>query len=164
MSDKNKCDKCGRDATMHVTEILQGQKIEKHLCQQCAGEEGIALKSQLPLSQILEELVLQTAAGKELAELRCESCGISFAEFRQKGLLGCPADYTAFENVLVPLVERAHEGASQHVGKAPSNAGVEERRLNELLRLRAELKAAVSDEQYERAVRLRDRIKELEEA
>jgi len=161
---KLKCDNCQAEATVHLTEIVNGQKIEKHLCEQCAASEGITIKSQVPLTQLLEELALQTAGGKELAQLRCDVCGISFLEFRQQGLLGCPHDYVAFEEVLVPLLERAHEGASQHVGKVPVSAPAEERRQSELLRLRGQLKEAVSQEDYERAAQLRDRIRELEKS
>ena len=156
------CEKCDREATVHLTEIADGQKVERHLCEECAAAEGITIKAQLPISQLLEELVLQSAAGKELSELRCDVCGITFLEFRQNGLLGCPNDYQAFENVLIPLLERAHEGASVHAGKVPSNAADKERRQNELLQLRGRLKEAVAGEDYELAAQIRDRIKELE--
>ena len=159
---KFKCEKCGREAKVHLTEIVNGQKIEKHLCEECAVSEGVTIKAQLPISEILEELVLQSAAGKELSELKCDVCGISFMEFRQGGLLGCPNDYVAFENVLARLLERAHEGGSYHVGKVPAGAAENERKQAELLRLRGQLKEAVTHEQYERAAELRDRIKELE--
>ena len=159
---KFRCEKCDREATVHLTEIADGQKVERHLCEECAAAEGITIKAQLPISQLLEELVLQSAAGKELSELRCDVCGITFLEFRQNGLLGCPNDYQAFEDVLVPLLERAHEGATVHVGKVPSNAADKERRQNELLQLRGQLKEAVAGEDYELAARIRDRIKDLE--
>jgi protein arginine kinase activator len=156
-----KCDNCNKQATVHLTEIRNGKKIEKHLCEQCAAQEGITIKTQ-PISQILEELALQSAAGKELSQLKCEHCGISFLEFRQQGLLGCPRDYDCFEAALAPLLERAHESATQHLGKAPRSASPEQRKQNELLRLRGQLHEAVASEQYERAVELRDRIKNLE--
>jgi len=156
------CEKCGKEATVHLTEIAEGQKIEKHLCEDCAAAEGITIKTQVPLGKLLESLALQSSAAEELAKLKCEVCGISFLEFRQQQLLGCPNDYTVFDEVLVLLLERAHEGASCHVGKVPANAAEGERRQNELLRLRGELKDAVAREDYEQAVRLRDRIKELE--
>ncbi len=159
---KEKCDKCGREAKIQLTDIIDGQKIVKHLCEECAVSEGVTFKAQLPISEILEELVLQSAAGKQLGELRCEVCGISFQEFRQGGLLGCPNDYKAFENVLVRLLERAHDGGSFHVGRIPANAGESERKQAELLQLQGQLREAVSREQYERAAQLRDRIRELE--
>ena len=159
---KLKCEKCQREATVHLTEIQDGQKIEKHLCEECAATEGITIKSHVPLSQVLQELMLQSAAGKELSKLRCAVCGLSFMEFRQQGLLGCPNDYVAFETALAPLLERAHEGSSLHVGKVPVNAHENERRSAELLRLRGQLKDAVAHEDYEQAARLRDLITEME--
>ena len=158
-----KCDKCGKPATIHLTEIADGQKIEKHLCEDCAGSEGITIKSNLPLSQLLEDFVLQTSAGREEADLTCEVCGLTFSEFREQAVLGCPHDYDAFDSVLTPLLEHAQEGASQHVGKVPRRAGSDQKKQNAVLRLRAELKGAIAAEDYERAAELRDRIKEMED-
>ena len=159
---KKKCDHCDRPATIHLTEIVDGEKIEKHLCEQCAVKEGIAVQAGVGIPQLLEDFIMHTQQARQLSELVCDRCGMSFLEFRQRGLLGCPHDYEAFAGALVPLLQRAHEGASQHLGKVPARAGGDDRRQNELLRLRAELKQAVSREQYERAVDIRDRIKELE--
>ncbi len=154
---KFRCDNCGKPATVHLTEIADGKKVEKHLCEQCAGSEGITIKSNVPISQLLEDFILQSGEEKP-PDLRCEVCGTTFAEFREHGLLGCPHDYDAF----APLLERAHEGADRHIGKVPARAGTDQRKQNALLRLRAELKGAVAAEDYERAAGLRDRIKEME--
>lgn len=171
---KLKCDKCGKSATIHLTEIVGGQKIEKHLCEDCASSEGITVKSNVPISQLLEDFILQTSspssppqAAPQAAtpsEFKCDVCGMDFNEFRNKALLGCPHDYEAFERGLLPLLERAHEGATQHIGKVPHSAGDSQKKQNALLRLRAELKAAVALEDYERAAALRDQIKELEKS
>ena len=157
-----KCDKCGKEATVQITEIRDGQKIEKHLCQQCAATEGVTIKAQVPLCKLLE--LLQPHIEKKLVNLKCEVCGITFLEFREQQLLGCPNDYKAFEQVLVPLLERAHDGGCLHVGRAPANAAAAERRQNELLRLRGQLKETITREDYEEAAALRDRIKQLEES
>ena len=159
---KFKCDKCGKEATIRLTDIVDGQVIEKHLCEQCAAAEGVTIKAHVPLAKLLEGLTLQASADEDLEQLTCDVCGLSFQQFRQQQLLGCPNDYKVFEKVLVPLLERAHEGASYHVGKVPADAAESERRHNELLRLRGQLKEAVTGEDYEAAARLRDRIKELE--
>ena len=97
-----------------------------------------------------------------ISERTCEICGIRFSGFRKHGLLGCPHDYDAFEEALRPLLERTHEGAGQHVGKVPRRAGPDQKKMNALLRLRAQLKAAVVAEDYEEAAKLRDQIKDLE--
>jgi len=157
---KFKCQNCQKEATVHLTEILNGQQLEKHLCQDCAAAEG--LTGQLPITKLLEDIALQSAAQRELSGVKCEVCGTTFLEFRQGGLLGCPNDYNAFAELLAPLLARAHEGASTHAGKVPPNADEDEKRQSQLLRLRGQLKEAIADENYELAARLRDRIKELE--
>jgi protein arginine kinase activator len=157
---KIKCERkgCTNEATVHLTEILGGQKIEKHLCQKCAVAEGI---TQEPL-QVLKELLMQSTALADTPDVKCSVCGMTFQEFRQKGLLGCPNDYHEFESLLAPLLERAHGGDSFHAGKIPPNAAGKEQRQDQLLRLRARLKEAVAREEYEQAARLRDDIKKLE--
>ena len=161
---KFKCDHCDKPATIHLTEIVGGQKIEKHLCENCAAGEGITVKANVPISQLLESFILQTTDSEAEASgaQRCEICGMTFSQFRSSGLLGCPNDYDAFEESLQPLLERAHEGMSQHIGKVPHRADGDQKRQNAILRLRAELKVAVTSEDYERAAAVRDQIKELE--
>ena len=160
---KYKCDKCEKPATIHLTEIINGSKTEKHLCENCAATEGITIKANnIPISQLLEDFVLQAEPGEGISDLSCDVCGTTFGEFRNHGLLGCPNDYEAFSSALTPLLERAHEGASQHVGKVPHRAGSDQKKQTSILRLRAQLKGAIATEDYERAAMLRDQIKELE--
>jgi len=157
------CQRCKkRQATVHLTEIVHGEKREKHLCERCAAEEGITLKTTVPLNELLANLVMAQSSAAEVANLTCQACGMTFAEFRSGGLLGCPYDYDAFEKALLPLLQRAHEGGVQHVGKVPKRAGIGQERQHELMRLRRELAAAVEREDYELAAKLRDQIKELE--
>jgi len=162
---KFKCDKCDKPATIHLTEIVSGEKIEKHLCEDCAVAEGITVKANVPISQLLESFILQSSSDdEEQAAEKCDVCGMTFAEFRSRGLLGCPHDYDAFEASLAPLLERAHDGATQHIGKVPHRASSDQKKQNAMLRLRAELKGAVAAEDYERAAVLRDQIKQLEKS
>ena len=100
------------------------------------------------------------------AEATCDGCGITWAEFRQGGLFGCANDYTAFEKDLTPLLQRAHEGATHHIGKVPTRRGgtgvPAAKRQVDVSRLRKELQRAVEAEDYERAAKLRDQIREAE--
>jgi protein arginine kinase activator len=157
-----KCDKCDKQATIHLTDIVDGNKNEVHLCEDCAAAEGLTVKASVPLSQLLEEFVLQKSPSAEGSDAKCDVCGLTFAEFRLKGLLGCPNDYDAFAALLDPLLERAHEGLTQHVGKVPTKAGDNQKRQTAILRLRSALRTAVAAEDYERAAALRDQIKQLE--
>jgi len=159
---KSKCDKCDKPATIHLTEINGENKVEKHLCEDCAAAEGITVKANIPITQLLEEFVLQSAHGDEITNLTCDVCGTTFSEFRHNGLLGCPNDYNAFERPLEPLLSRAHEDATRHIGKVPSRAGSDQKKQNAILKLRAELKNAIAVEDYEKAAAIRDKIKEIE--
>ncbi len=162
-----KCDNCNKAATVHLTEIKNGKKMEKHLCQECAAaSEGFPVKGHTPINELLTNFVLaHSGLAKETGVSKCENCGITWAEFRQSGLFGCEHDYQTFEKDLTPLLQRAHEGATHHVGKVPTRrggSGVPARKRIDLTKLRKELALAVEKEDYERAAKLRDQIKMAE--
>ncbi|MDP6633571.1 MAG: UvrB/UvrC motif-containing protein [Phycisphaerae bacterium] len=156
------CDKCGKPATIHLTEIVDGDKIEKHFCQNCASTDGITIQAEIPIGQLLEDFVLQSESASEAEELECEVCGMKFSDFRDTGLLGCPNDYDVFADAMASVLERAQEGALQHIGKVPHGSDDTQKRQTAILRLRSELKSAITGEDYERAASLRDQIKELD--
>ncbi len=158
-----KCDECDRPATHHGVDVVDGQKIPVHLCDQHAAEHGLTGKTpHMPIAELLNSFVQKHSGGDStprVAEnLTCESCGATFAEFRDNSLLGCADCYTAFEGPLSPLMERAHEGGTHHAGKVPRRAGVGERRQVALRQLRRRLDDAVQSEDYEVAAQLRDEI------
>lgn len=161
------CNSCKKQpATVHMTDITpQGEKRERHLCEPCAQKEGITPNTQgaVNLNQMLTAFI---GGGKvtaqQIADLRCPKCKLSFVEFRNNGLLGCPCDYDAFEKALVSLIERAHQGASRHIGKSPRKIERPRPVESDLIGLRRDLIKAVDNEQYEEAARIRDRIQRIE--
>lgn len=165
-----KCDTpgCEHEATVHEVTIKAGKKVEKHLCEQCAREHGISVQTHAPISELLTKFVMsQSGGGEEEQEgaqpatraTTCASCGMTWARFRQHGVLGCADCYGVFEEQLSPLIERAHQGATHHVGKTPQRAGEGLALQNRMAALRRELQEAVASEQYERAARLRDELR-----
>lgn len=169
---KYKCDKCDRPATYHAVEIIKGQKLEKHLCDTHATNEGVMSKSaHTPINELLTNFVKMSGgpadkptglAGVTGRELVCPDCGLTFAVFRDKSLLGCPSCYKAFEGPLSSLTERAHEGGNHHVGKVPRRSGAGEQKQALVMRMRKRLEAAVEAEDYELAAQLRDDIDGLD--
>jgi len=157
------CQRCQHArATVHITDTVP-ERRERHLCEECAEKEGIIVKQHYQTTnEILQQFIKHKVASTESNDLLCPNCGLSFREFQTRGTLGCPNDYIAFAPALMPLIERAHEGASQHVGKVPPTAGEGIKRETDLLRLRRKLESAVESEDYELAARLRDEIKNLE--
>ena len=54
-----KCDNCNKNATVHLTEIKGGKKIEKHLCEQCAAQNDVLpVKSHMPINELLTNFVM----------------------------------------------------------------------------------------------------------
>ncbi len=159
-----KCERCSNPATVHLTQIVDSQKKELHLCGDCAEQQDFVSKQQeLNLPAILQTLIGHHVGQytDELARLTCPACGIKYMEFRAEGRLGCPHDYEVFRNGLEPLLQRIHR-AGKHVGKAPRRHRLSPLRQAELIELRGQLRAAVDAESYEEAGRLRDLIRHKE--
>lgn len=162
------CQICNeRDATIHLTEITDGIRTEMHICEHCAAEQDIAVKSHIPINELLSNLLAVQPTDEEIAggsdqKLACPTCGFTLAQFRKEGVLGCPGDYEVFEDVLAPLIEKAHDGRTTHCGKVPLRTPVDAKKQLELLNLRQRLEAAVRSEDYELAAQLRDKIKQTE--
>jgi protein arginine kinase activator len=160
-----KCDHCTKPATVHVTEIRNGKKIEKNLCEHCANTAESVPTKNTPINQLLTDFVLAHSGLAKEPATACPVCGITWADFRQSGLLGCEHDYAAFDKDLTPLLQKAHDGGTHHLGKVPTRRGgthVPVKRQMDLTRLRKELNRAVEAEDYERAAALRDQIRQAE--
>lgn len=156
------CQHCGENpATIHFTEIKDQERIELHVCEECAAAQGITNEANMPT--ILANVVAAAARSAEMESKECPHCGITFREFRRKGRLGCPRDYEVFEELLTPLLAKMHGGAEEHTGRLPrGQERMHNDRPDRLLRLRRDLQDAIDQERYETAARLRDEIIELE--
>lgn len=157
------CQHCGENpATIHFTDIKDDERVELHVCEECAAAQGITNESGLPGA--LVGMVMAATRGASASSLQCPHCGMTWREFRKRGRLGCPHDYEVFESVLVPLLANMHQGADRHVGRLPHGHGPESiNRGERLMDLRRQLTTAVEAERYEQAARLRDEIRTLEE-
>ncbi|MGI9458047.1 MAG: UvrB/UvrC motif-containing protein [Aeoliella sp.] len=166
-----KCHKCDKPATFHITDLVDGEPNELHLCEGCAqsflappsGESADVMPA---MAGLLAQQLAVGETAEELARLDkqvCEVCGISFREFRKQGRLGCPHDYTCFADELEPLLLNIHDEV-HHVGKVPKGFGAQAEQQTQLIRFRREMKEAVAREDYEQASQLRDQIKAIESA
>lgn len=155
------CQLCNKKpATWHITDIVNGQTRELHLCEDCAKEKA---KGQ-SMAGFLEDLLKSSAKQiARMSRLVCPHCGASYLDFHTQRRLGCPYDYEAFGQPMMALLEKIH-GATSHVGKVPMGTDGRAARQAELRRLRQALRRAVEQEHYEEAALLRDRIRQLEEA
>ena len=159
------CDICNKvPATVHLTEIIDDQITELHLCEKCAREKSVNMEQQFGLADLLAGLA-EFGSVKEQAEglikIKCANCGLSFSDFKKIGRLGCSECYVTFRRYLGPLLKRIH-GSGQHAGKTPVKVARTARKRSNLEELRDKLQTAIEEEEFEKAAKIRDQIKQLE--
>ena len=160
---------CSKQATFHITDLIDGKPKELHLCEECAHtylspSEEEAADVVPSMAGLLAQHLAVGETAEDLARLdqkACPVCGITFLEFRKQGRLGCPHDYVGFQKELELLLLNIHD-QTHHIGKVPKRCPSGAELQTQLIRLRREMKDAVSAENYERASELRDEIKDIE--
>jgi len=163
------CERCGqRPATVHITEIINGNKKETHICQACAGEiqpQGFGFAPPLNLNNFWAGFLHELSGAGSAQVLgtgdKCDKCGMGEGQFAKQGFLGCDSCYSKFEDRLMPLLRRVH-GNIRHTGKVPERTGGRAKILKAIESLKEQLREAVSREEFEKAADLRDTIRQLE--
>ena len=161
------CERCQKNqANVHITQYINGQKTEKHLCEQCAQEEKVNVKfPKIPLYNINDLLGVffnePLISQEEVRADVCPNCGVSYSQIAKLGRMGCSECYQYFSSYLEPALRKIH-GVTIHRGKIPQRMGASLRFNQELSNLKYQLQQAVEKEEYEKAAELRDQIKELE--
>ncbi len=159
------CDVCGKKkATVHLTEIVDEQMSELHLCEDCAREKSVQMEQQFGLADLLAGL---TDFGKQVQDVekvkaKCANCGMTYEDFRKFGRLGCGECYRSFREYLAVLLKKIH-GSNEHLGKVPIKLlPMEKEKIDSLQDLRNQLRKAIQNENFEEAAHIRDKIRELE--
>jgi protein arginine kinase activator len=154
------CECCQEhEATIHLTQVANGQTREVHLCETCAEQGGLNLQGVMALPEVLFGLGGAPADGTG-PDKSCPHCHFRRSDFRKTARLGCPRCYETFAEELAPMLAAMHKGTT-HAGKVPSQARADIERAARLAALQQQLEAAVKAEQFEEAARVRDAIREL---
>src|SRR5580698_6229912 len=172
------CDICGKKkATVHLTEIVDEQMSEMHLCEECARQKSSQMEQQFGLADLLAGLSdsSKTTAVKEgdkVSVLKCSRCALPYEDFRKFGRLGCGECYTSFKEHLTGLLRKIH-GSNKYLGKSPATHPGQLASLPEgamallpsenLSDLKQQLKSAIAAEDFEKAALLRDKIRQFEQ-
>ena len=159
MANQQKCDFCGKPATVHLTQIVNNKVHNVDLCEACAQSKGVTN----PGGFSLADLLLKTTLNPEGSGVRCEQCGFTQADFKKYGRFGCPACYDTFLPVLEPMLDGMHKG-TRHVGKVPQAALQRRSLYDRLTKLETDLTEAIKSERYEEAARFRDEINQVRQA
>ncbi len=158
------CNICGtNEATIHLTEIVNNQMIEIHLCEACAQEKGTDFKTHFSFGDILAGLAEpeKAAPGSQAKSvIKCSECKMTYEDFTKSGRLGCANCYQVFSQLLTPLIKRVQR-SMLHVGKKPSRAPRDIRATHDLRLLQERLNQCIESEKFEEAARVRDEIRQI---
>lgn len=160
--DKNK--NCLKPKSIHVTELINGEFKEFHLCEDCPKESPSIIGT---LQQILSDpfghfFKILKAQG-EMAILEkwkrnpCPQCNITLIEILNLGKVGCGNCYDYFNKELSPVIHAVQAGNLRHQGKSPKVF----KQIKDIKILEEKMNNIIKEEKYEEAAKIRDLIKEL---
>ncbi len=167
------CQECNqRQASLHFTKIINGEKTEFHICEQCAKEKGEQFPgtNSFSIHQLLSGLLhfdQPVQAEQDTAqvgtELVCDKCEMTYEQFTRVGRFGCAHCYKSFESKLDPILKRVHSGNHTHAGKLPERIGGGIQLQRQIDALKQQLKSYIEEEEFEKAAELRDEIRLLDQ-
>lgn len=167
------CQECHeRPATLHFTQVINGEKSEIHVCEQCAKEKGYvsygeeAFSFHNLLSGLFNSHPLPDSNSNTKVEsnngIKCEKCGLTYQEFTRIGKFGCAQCYKSFNQHLNPIFRRVHSGNTQHHGKVPKREGGKIHLKKKIQQQKMDLQQLIQREEFEEAAQVRDRIRSME--
>tara|TARA_R100000027_G_scaffold391_3_gene489 strand:- start:5239 stop:5745 length:507 start_codon:yes stop_codon:yes gene_type:complete len=161
MAKPKQCIHCGKPATIHLTQIVDGEIRKVDLCESCQVNDSMAADFEIePFAKLAEGVAaaVQEHGGEVHA---CPKCGCDDSQLQQTGRFGCPDCYEAFEPILPELLGKIQPGLS-HEGKVPAHGVQRQRVEKKQMELRKKLEAAVREERFEDAAVYRDELRTLE--
>jgi protein arginine kinase activator len=177
------CDDCKKnEASIHIRKMMGEQVENVNLCSDCARARGVDQNMEKDLAKLVFSMTSNLVGKKheapeekvpKMLELKgdsitCPKCCTTLELFSKTGRFGCDECYTAFAEILPPIIESVQRG-EQHRGRRPASEAETDatprlaaRNYERMRLLREELARAVATESYERAAQLRDEIKHFE--
>ena len=159
-----KCQRCPKQATLHITEVLGEDRFEEvHLCEDCA-------KKYLYEPQKKQRREGRTGEPRTTSmttfppEPAAPACGMTVPGVPQPRPVRLPARLRRLQGrTAAAHGERPRRRAARRQDAAPAARGPRPHR-RELAQLRQQLQTLVTEENYEEAARVRDQIKNSKRA
>lgn len=153
-----KCEKCNnKEATFFYSSNINGEKTERHLCADCARAEGFG--SALDYNPMA---AFDSGFGGFFEDFFApRRAFLSPFDMLERPMRRMMTAALPQIQILVGQPE-AGQPASETEQKIPEDAGEAVKSRREIAALKHQLHEAVKAENYEKAIELRDRLKELE--
>ena len=154
------CEKCKvNQANVKYSQNINGVKVDYNLCDSCFN----LLKINNSFIDNFFNSFFSSHTLNHTYEKNCicNVCGNTFERFKNSGEMGCSNCYDTFKDKLEPIFNDIQQ-KSIHIGKQPKNLEAYKPRTDSIKLLKEKLNIAINNENYEEAIKLRDKIKELE--
>lgn len=149
------CDKCKKNkANFQYSQVINGLKVDYNLCKNCFNNINYSnsfFYNFFPNSDLVDSYNSYV----------CNICGNTFEQFKNIGKMGCSNCYNTFREKLNSIFNNVQE-KNIHTGKVPKNLETYKPNLDNIKLLKEKLNIAVKNEDYEEAIKIRDKIKEIE--
>lgn len=165
------CERChAHPATVHMVQVVNGNRKEEHLCSECAEKEHVFQKEQSffgngffdsPLDHFFGGSMLGHLLEDPFGTRTLEDQGGQFIEVSPEKLPENEDSYNRFKESIRPSFQKGKNEIPVHEPKAKEKADAPAE-SEELQALRKELKSCVDREDFERACEVRDKIKAME--
>jgi protein arginine kinase activator len=166
------CERCGKnEANVYIAKIINGIKQDMNICDKCAAESGelnfsgtMGMPGDLSFQNVLSGIMnyINQPNQNTLKETYvCSTCGTTYDDFKNTGLLGCSECYKYFNLAITPVIKRV-QGNLENIGKVPLRAGKGLLEKKKLQLLKDELQRVIELEEYERAAEIRDELREIQ--
>ena len=159
------CEKCNaREATFFYSSNINGEKTERHLCADCAREEGFGGAMDYSAGDMFGSGMLGDGFGGMLRDFFAPERSLMSAF----GSFGLPMRGIMTRRAAAPRADivigepRRAETLEDSEMRIPRDAGADIRARRELAALRGQLEDAVKSEDFEKAAELRDKIAHIE--
>lgn len=158
-----KCEECGlRSATHIFVEVTREHRLERRVCETCAWKLALALPEE-PRVRPTPRKRPSLPPGKEEMDRVCPRCGRPYTEVKKTLMVGCAECYTTFLENLKAFLKKLHDTEVAYRGRSYAHDPRRRTLLEERQNLLAQLEELVSEERFEEAARIRDRLRTIEE-
>ena len=174
------CERCKKNnAEVYYSENINGKEKKYALCHECAEELQKSGELDMTMPSFFSDgffggsfggigsLIGSMLSPSKPARVgdgakKCDLCGMTFEDLMREGKAGCSRCYETFGDELERTIAGIH-GGTRHTGHVPAKFREMKADEEKIADLRRQINDAVASEDYERAAKLRDEIRRIED-
>lgn len=179
--NQNMCERCGERPASCTVAVRMGNQIRhQRLCQVCLGQ----VNKHLSTGDVAKVIgaIMGALTGKEPGKIPvfmpkpapkgpvltqedhaivCPGCGATQAQVIQTMKVGCAGCYAAFREKLRQALQQENSRV-EYLGRRPIQDEATRQHRSTIAQLTSRMAAAIAQEDYETAARLRDQLRALD--